>query len=216
MSNKKETEELGNLTRNEALLCENGTPVETFSHDYTHLATGKAIPLGVFDIKRNKGYITLGDSRETADFLFDNLLYWWENYGKIDYPDADNILIFCDGGGANGYRHHRFKQRLQDLAKIIGIRITVVHYPPYCSKYNPIEHRLFCHVELTLKGTILTDLEQMKTLIEKTYTKTGLTVEVRIWRHNYETKMPSDPKLINQNRICYADTLPQFNYLIKP
>ncbi len=213
---KKDTELLGNLTRNTPVLCKKGQPIKTFAHDFQHLATGKAVPLGIYDIKQNKGFITLGNSRETADFIIDNLLHWWLNHGKFDYPNANNILIFCDGGGGNGYRHFRFKQRLQDLAKIIGIKITIVHYPPYCSKYNPIEHRLFCHVERTIKDTLLTDLQQMKTLIERTSTITGLTVTVRIHLFDYPTGQPSDKKLINPKRILYAKTLPQFNYTILP
>jgi hypothetical protein len=213
---KKDTELLGNLTRNAPLLCEKGQPIQTFAHDFQNLATGKAIPLGIYDVKQNKGFITLGNSRETADFIIDNLHHWWLNYGKIDYPNANNILIFCDGGGANGYRHFRFRQRLQNLAKSIGIKITIMHYPPYCSKYNPIEHRLFCHVERAIKNTILTDLVQMKALIERTTTSGGLTITVRIHLFDYPTKQPSDKNLINPRRILHAKTLPQFNYMILP
>lgn len=213
---KKDTELLGNLTRNSPVLCEKERPVQTFAHDFVHLATGKAIPVGIYDVKQNKGFITLGDSRETADFIIDNLLHWWQNHGILDYPNASNILILCDGGGGNGYRHFRFRQRLQDLAKIIGIKITIAHYPPYCSKYNPIEHRLFCHVERAIQCTILTDLDQMKKLIERTSTTTGLSVTVRIHRYDYQTKQPSSIDLINSKRILHANTLPQFNYMILP
>jgi hypothetical protein len=213
---KKDTELLGNLTRNAPVLCEKGHPIAVFAHDFQHTATGKAVPVGIYDINQNKGFIALGNSRETADFIIDNLLHWWLNHGSIDYPKADNILIFCDGGGGNGYRHFRFRQRLQDLTKIIGIKITIVHYPPYCSKYNPIEHRLFCHVERAIKDCILTDLEQMKTLIERTTTTGGLTITVRIHLCEYLTKQPSDKNLINPNRIVHAKILPQFNYIILP
>jgi hypothetical protein len=213
---KKKTEELGNLTRNEALLCQKDAPIKTNSHDFTHLATGKAIPMGLYDTKQNKGYITLGDSRETADFIIDNLLHWWLNHGKIDYPNADTIALLCDCGGGNSYRHFRFKQRLQDLAKTIGIKIMVIYYPPYCSKYNPIEHRLFSHVARAMKDTILTDLEHMKTIIETTSTTTGLTVTVRIHEQLYEKGQISSPDLINKNRIVYAKNLPQFNFIILP
>jgi hypothetical protein len=213
---KKDTELLGNLTRNAPVLCEKGHPVKVYTHDFQNNATGKAVPLGIYDVKQNKGFMTLGNSRETADFIIDNLLYWWLNHGKIDYPNADNILIFCDGGGGNGHRHFRFKQRLQDLAKTIGIKITIVHYPPYCSKYNPIEHRLFCHVERAIKDCILTDLDQMKDLIERTTSTGGLTISVRIHLFDYPLKQPSDKNLINPKRIVYAKTLPIFNYIILP
>jgi hypothetical protein len=212
----KKKELLGNLTRNQPLYCKKDEPVETFDHDFANLADGKAVPHGIYDMRLNKGYITLGNSHETADFVVDNLEYWWLNYGLNLYPNADNILIFCDGGGANGYRHYRFKQCLQALAKKIAIKITIVHYPPYCSKYNPIERRLFSQVHRTMKTSILTDLEQMKTIIEHTSTSSGLTVSVRIVRKEYLKKLPSNPDLISKNKIIHAKILPQFNYIILP
>ena len=212
----KKKELLGNLTRNEAIYCKKDEPVETYDHDFPNLANGKAVPHGIYDIRLNKGYITLGDSYETADFVIDNLEHWWLNYGLYLYPNANNILIFCDGGGANGYRHYRFKQCLQNLAKKIGIKITIVHYPPYCSKYNPIERRLFSQIHRTMKSAILTDLEQMKTIIEQTSTSSGLTVQVRIVTKQYTKALPSKPELINKNRIIHAAILPQFAYIILP
>lgn len=212
----KKKELLGNLTRNQALYCKKDEPIETFDHDFANLANEKAVPHGIYDMRLNRGYITLGNSHETADFVVDNLKHWWLNYGLYLYPDADNILIFCDGGGANGYRHFRFKQCLQILAKNIGIKITIVHYPPYCSKYNPIERRLFSQVHRTMKSSILTDLEQMKTIIEQTSTSSGLTVVVRIVRKDYPNKLPSHSDLIIKNKIIHATILPQFNYIILP
>ena len=190
----KKKEVLGELTRNEAVLCKDGKPPKTKDHDFSYLATGRAIPHGIYDVLMNKGYITIGNSHETADFVVDNLDWWWQNFGKQFYNRATAILILCDCGGANGYRHHLFKKRLQDWAKKIGIRIVVAHYPPYCSKYNPIERRLFAHVHRTIKPTILTDLKQVKELISKTSTKQGLSVEVRINDSFYPIKQTSNAR----------------------
>ena len=212
----KKKEVLGELTRNEAVLCKDGKPPKTKDHDFSHLATGKAIPHGIYDVLLNKGYISIGNTHETADFVVDNLDWWWQNFGKQLYDRASAILILCDCGGANGYRHHLFKKRLQDWAKKIGIRLVIAHYPPYCSKYNPIERRLFAHVHRTIKPTILTDLQQVKELIMKTSTKQGLSVEVRINDVFYPTKQPSNRVMINQKKIFTHPQLPKLSYTIIP
>ena len=211
----KKKENLGQLTRNEQLLTHKEEQVEVYSSDYSFLATGRAIPQGIFDVKLKKGYITIGDSNETADFIIDNLRWWWLNFGKQYYEDATHILILCDSGGANGHRHHRFKVLLQKLAKELNIKFLIVHYPPYCSKYNPIERKLFCHVHRTIRGTILTDLEQVQQLMEKTKCK-GLSVIVRIVRKEYLLRLPSNKDDIEEKRILRHPTLPQFSYTILP
>nr|WP_298362922.1 hypothetical protein [Runella sp.] len=99
-------------------------------HDYEYLSEGKVIPHGIYDIQANKGYISIGNSAETADFAVDNLLWWWTEHGIHLYPDAKNILLLCDAGGANSYRHPIFKDRLIALCEQIGLSIIVSHYPP--------------------------------------------------------------------------------------
>jgi len=212
----KKKEQLGQLTRNEAVICKDGIPVDVYDHDYSYLATGKAIPHGIYDIGLNKGYITIGNSHETAAFVVDNLKWWWQEHGSKEYPQTTTILIFCDCGGANGYRHHLFKKLLQDFAKEIGLRILVVHYPPYCSKYNPIERRLFSQVHKTIQGVLLTDIQQVKELMNKTNTSTGLTVIVRVVEKDYPIGELSDKKDINQKRILHHPELPNFSYTILP
>lgn len=211
----KKKERLGQLTRNEQLLTHKEEEVTVYSSDYGFLATGRAIPHGIFDVKLKKGYITLGDSNETADFIIDNLRWWWLNFGKYHYPDATHLLILCDSGGANGHRHHRFKVLLQQLAKELEIKFVILHYPPYCSKYNPIERKLFCHVHRTIRNTILIDLEQVQQLMNKTTCK-GLTVIVRIVRKQYLLKQPSNKIDIDEKRILRHPVLPQFSYTILP
>ena len=211
----KKKEMLGQLTRNQPVLSKDEA-VETFDHDYPHLGVGKAIPHGIFDIKENKGYISLGNSHETAAFVVDNLAWWWENFGQEIYPQATTILILCDSGGANGHRHHLFKKCLQAWAQKIDKRLVICHYPPYCSKYNPIERRLFAQVHRSIARTILTDLEQVKKLMQKTVTKTGLSVEVRINDKFYPLKQPSLAKEIDEKRIFRHPELPKLSYTILP
>ena len=211
----KKKEVLGQLTRNQPVLTKDGA-VETFDHDYSYLGVGKAIPHGIFDIKENKGYISLGNSHETAQFVVDNLQWWWDNYGEDLYPQATTILILCDSGGANGHRHHLFKKLLQEWAKKIGKRLVICHYPPYCSKYNPIERRLFAQVHRSIEKTILTEIKQVKHLMEKTVTKTGLSVEVRINDKFYPLKQPSLAEEIDEQRILRHPVLPKLSYTILP
>lgn len=212
----KKKEALGQLTRNRAVLSKNGKAPPVFDHDFSYLATGKAIPHGIFDIKLNKGYISIGNSHETAAFIMDNLDWWWQDFGQYAYPYATTILILCDSGGANGHRHHLFKKCLQEWAKKIGKRLVIAHYPPYCSKFNPIERRLFAHVHRTIDNTILTDLQQVKELMLKTSTSKGLSVEVRINDVFYPTKQLSRPEDIIQKRILKHPDLPNFSYTILP
>jgi hypothetical protein len=212
----KKKEVLGELTRNQPVLTKGNNAVTVFDHDYPYLGTGKVIPHGVYDIKLNEGYLSLGNSHETAEFVVDNLEWWWENFGKFEYPKATRILILCDSGGANGHRHHLFKKLLQKSARKIGKKLVICHYPPYCSKYNPIERRLFAQVHRTIKETILADLEQVKRLMEKTTTKTGLSVEVRINNTFYPLKQTSLAEEVDEKRILRHPTLPKLSYTILP
>ena len=212
----KKKEVLGALTRNEPILTEGKKAVEVLDHDYPQLGVGKVIPHGIYDLKLNEGYLSLGKSHETAEFVVDNLEWWWESVGKYEYRKATRILILCDSGGANSHRHHLFKKLLQDLAQKIGKKLVICHYPPYCSKYNPIERKLFAQVHRTIKETILTDFKQVKKLMEKTATKTGLSVEVRINEKFYPLKQPSLAEEVDETRILRHPTLPKLSYTILP
>lgn len=212
----KKKEILGELTRNQAVLTKGKQAVPVYDHDYPCLGVGKAIPHGIYDVKLNEGYLSIGNSHETAEFVVDNLEWWWETAGKYEYRKATRILILCDSGGANGHRHHLFKKKLQELARKIGKKIVVAHYPPYCSKYNPIERRLFAQVHRSIAETILTDLEQVKQLMEKTTTKTGLSVQVRINEKYYPLKQPSLAEEVDEKRILRHPTLPKLSYTILP
>lgn len=210
----KKKERLGNLYRSGKCYCTQA--VKVYDHDYEQLSEGKVIPHGIYDIQANKGYISIGSSSETADFIIDNLFWWWEHYGIHKYPDAKNIVLLCDAGGANSYRHFIFKHRLMKFAKETGLSVIVCHYPPYCSKWNPIEHRLFSQVHKAMEGVVFSDYQTVQNLIEQTSTKTGLTVVVRLNLKQYEKGLKINKAEIDPKRIGYHPVIPELNYRIYP
>jgi hypothetical protein len=210
----KKKERLGNLYRGGKCYCTES--IEVYDHDYEHLSEGKVIPHGIYDLQANTGYISIGSSSETADFVMDNLRWWWYEYGIHKYPDAKNILLLCDAGGANSYRHFIFKHRLLKLAAEIGVSIIVCHYPPYCSKWNPIEHRLFSQVHKAMEGVVFNDYHTVQKMIASTSTKTGLKVIVRLNLKEYQIGIKVDKKEIDEKRIHYHQTIPELNYRIYP
>ena len=210
----KKKERLGNLYRDGKCYCQEA--IKVFDHDYPHLANGKVIPHGIYDLKSNKGYISIGTSAETAAFIADNILWWWDLFGIHQYGGCKQILILCDSGGANGWRRHAFKKELQRIASLMGVRIIVSHYPPYSSKWNPIEHRLFPHVHRTMQGVVLTSYQLVKELIGQTSTSKGLSVVVRIVKVEYQTGLKCARDDIDQKRLLFHETLPDLNYTVLP
>ena len=210
----KKKERLGNLYRGGRCYCTGA--VKVYDHDYEHLSEGKVIPHGIYDLQLGKGYISIGASSETAAFAVDNLLWWWLEYGLHLYPNAKNLLLLCDAGGANSYRHFIFKAKLIEFAQDTGLSVIVCHYPPYCSKWNPIEHRLFCHVHKAMEGVVFTDYETVQNLIEQTSTKTGLTVVVRLNLKQYQKAEKTDKTQMDEKHIAFHPAIPELNYRIYP
>lgn len=208
----KKKERLGNLYREGK--CYAQGVVEVFDHDYQHLGEGKVIPQGIYDLQRNEGYVSIGSSHETAEFICDNLLWWWDNFGIHHYPRAQSMLILCDAGGANSYRHHAFKKYMLLLAGQIGVDILICHYPPYASKWNPIEHRLFSHVHRAMQGVVFSDYAIVKELIAKTKTDTGLKVVVRINDKSYPTGIKTSIDEIDLKRIQFHPAIAQLSYRV--
>lgn len=208
----KKKERLGNFYRDGKIYTQEA--IKVYDHDYEHLSEGKVIPHGIYDLQANKGYVSIGNSAETAEFVIDNLRWWWTQYGLNLYPDAKNILILCDSGGANSYRHHIFKNRLLALATELDMSFIICHYPPYASKWNPIEHRLFAHVHHAMSGFVFSDYQTVKERIEKTSTKTGLSVIVRLNLESYQIGIKGEK--ITSNRIQHHPKIPELNYRIHP
>jgi hypothetical protein len=142
------------------------TPLCVYDHDFASLQTGLAVPHGIYDVNNNQACINLGSSHDTAEFFFDSMVQWWESQGKHQYPNETKLLILCDKGGSNSCRHYVFKEAVKKSADTIGIAVRIAHYPPYCSKYNPIEHKAFPHVTRALSGIVLDSLHTVKELIE--------------------------------------------------
>ena len=190
--------------------------LETLDHDFPSDAEGVAIPHGLYDLKANHGHVNLGTSRDTSRFACDSIAAWWHRHGKARYPDARSLLLLCDGGGSNSASRFVFKAGLQGLADRLGIEIRVAHYPPGCSKYNPIEHRLFPHVTRACQGVVFTSVELVKQLVEKARTRTGLEVTADILAGDYPAgeKVPAGFK--ESMRIVFDETLPKWNYRAIP
>ena len=117
------------------------------------MAEGVAIPQGIYDLKKKRGYLPLGTSHDTSELGLDCLRSWWQTQGQWDYPEAKSVLVLCDGGGSNACRPYLFKEELEKLVQEAGLEVRVAHYPSYASKYNPIEHRLFAQVTRVCRGS---------------------------------------------------------------
>ena len=159
--------------------------IRVFDHDFAEFAQGVVLPHGIYDLKLNRGYIHLGTSHDTSEFACDCLKDWWERFGRAAYPAAQSILLLCDGGGSNpadndNGQAHLFRTDVQRLVNDLGLEIRVAHYPPYASKYNPIEHRLFPHLTSRLPGRDPPQHRLVAELMRKATTRTGLSVEVDI------------------------------------
>jgi len=210
----KKKELLGNFYREGKLYTREAIGV--FDHDFPDAASGVVFPHGFYDVGKNRGHINLGTSHETSAFACDSLERWWTTEGRQQYPQARRLLLLCDGGGSNSARRYVFKEALQALAERLGLEIRVAHYPPYCSKYNPIEHRLFTHVTRACQGVVFHTLQIVKALMEKTSTSTGLQVTVDILDKVYDTGRKCADGFKENMKILFDDYLPQWNYRAVP
>ena len=210
----KKKEQIGNLYRDGHLYTRE--ELITYDHDFPSYADGVIIPHCCYDWHLNIGYIQLGTSHDTSEFACDSFRHWWTTYGTHNYPGATSILVLCDGGGSNSSRHYIFKQDLQVLADELGIEIRIAHYPPYCSKYNPIEHRFFPHVTRACQGVIFTSVELVKDLMERTSTTTGLKAFVHILDKVYHTGRTVADAFKENMDIVFDEYLPRWNYRAIP
>jgi hypothetical protein len=210
----KKKEPLGTLHRPGQ--CYSSAAQVVFDHDFSHLADGRLVPHGVYDVHKNVGFITLGTSRETSAFVCDAIALAWEHRFAAMYPDATEVILLCDCGGANAARSLRFKEDVIELARRLGVRVRIAHYPPYTSKWNPIEHRLFSQVERAWSGVILDAPETALARVENIQTQTGLRVTARILDKVYEIgrKCSATFRDIKDRFIRHDDVRGQWNYLI--
>jgi hypothetical protein len=185
-------------------------------HDFVDRELGRAIPYGVYDLAANRGWVSVGTAHDTPAFAVQTVRRWWEQMGRPTYPAAAELLITADGGGSNGSRARLWKTELQQLADETGLRITVCHFPPGTSKWNKIEHRMFCHITQNWRGRPLVSHEVIVQLIGSTTTRTGLAIRAGLDTGSYPAGIKVTDTELAAVRLEPADFHGDWNYTILP
>lgn len=193
-----------------------GRPETVNGHDFEDKELGKGLPYGIHDIFRNEGWVSVGIDHDTAEFAVASIRQWWLRMGKTAYPEATQLLITADSGGSNGYRIRLWKRELQKLADELGLTISVSHFPPGTSKWNKIEHRMFCHITANWRGRTLSSLETVVNLIANTTTTKGLRIECELDKGEYARGIVVTPEEMSSLNITPSETCGAWNYKITP
>jgi hypothetical protein len=193
-----------------------GQPERVKVHDFPDKALGKVIPYGVYDMAANTGWVSVGVDHDTAEFAVETLRRWWHHMGHGVYPQATRLLITADGGGSNGSRCRLWKVELQKLADELGLQLSVCHFPPGTSKWNKIEHRMFCHITENWRGRPLVSREVVVNLIGHTTTKTGLEIRSALDENRYQTGREITDEQMDDLAIKREKFHGEWNYTIKP
>jgi len=193
-----------------------GQPEEVRVHDFRDPKMPKAIPYGVYDLTCNEGWVSVGIDHDTARFATASIGRWWRKMGRKRYPQAKELLITADCGGSNSSRTRLWKVALQELADDSGLRLTVCHFPPGTSKWNKIEHRMFCHITQNWRGRPLTDYAVIVQLIGNTRTTAGLKICSELDDHVYPLKETVTAEQLAQVRLTPAPFHGEWNYAITP
>jgi hypothetical protein len=193
-----------------------GRPVEVRTHDFKDKELGHAIPYGVYDLTADEGWVSVGVTRDTAQFAVNTILSWWEHLGKVRYPDATTLTITADCGGSNSSRTRLWKVELQRLADQTGLRIQVCHFPPGTSKWNKIEHRMFSFMSLNARGKPLETREVIINLIAGTTTTTGLKIYAQLDDREYEKGVTAPDQQFAALKITRHTFHGDWNYSITP
>jgi transposase len=193
-----------------------GRPDEVQVHDFPDPNVKKAIPYGVYDLTRNEGWVSVGIDHDTARFAVASIRRWWRKMGRKRYPKAKELLITADCGGSNSHRARLWKVALQDLADNLGLRLKICHFPPGTSKWNKIEHRMFCHITQNWRGRPLTSYAVIVQLIGNTRTTTGLQIRAELDDHSYPAKEKVTPEQMAGVRLTPAEFHGEWNYTITP
>jgi len=199
----KKKELIGDYRNGGRELQPKGKPERVRVHDFIDPEKGRVNPYGVYDLKQNEGWVSVGTDHDTGAFAVESIRRWWQKMGAVRYPRATRLLITADGGGSNGYRLRLWKSELQKLADETGLEMAVCHFPPGTSKWNKIEHRLFAAISQNWRGKPLTSHEVVLNLIAATTTKTGLTVRSELDMSNYPTgRIVSEADMETLNLRC--------------
>lgn len=191
-------------------------PINVKVHDFPDPKQGKVIPYGVYDLTHNQGWVNVGISHDTAEFAVASIRQWWKTMGIKLYPEAEEILITADGGGSNGYRVRLWKSELQKLATELELTIKVCHLPPGTSKWNKIEHRMFCHITENWRGRPLISREVVVNLISNTTTKNGLTIKAKLDDNEYPTGIKISDQDFNNLTLVRESFHGEWNYSLLP
>ena len=210
----KKKEILSPFCRSGQVWCDEA--LNAYGHDYASYSNGKVVPHGIYGLGRKEGYLTLGQSADTAEFNVACLRKYWKEHGSKIYPAQTPVLLLLDGGGPNSSRVRLFKQELQEWADEAGINIRVAHYPPYCSKYNPIEHRLFPAVTRSWKGLMLDTVDTMVKLVEERVKglASGVKVFVDTIDQVFEKGVNVFDDYLDYCNIKFDDQNPRWNYRV--
>ena len=212
----KKKELIGNFNNKGTEYSKKKNPIKVLDHDFPIKELGKVAPYGIYDIRRNEGFVNLGISHDTSEFAVASILRWWQTLGVNTYPDATKLYINCDGGGSNNVRRRLWKKQLQDLANITGLEVHISHFPPGTSKWNKIEHRMFCYISKNWRGKPLISVEAVIQLISSTTTTKGLTIVcVKDERHYDLGTAVTDDEFAAIN-IMRDEILGNWNYAILP
>jgi transposase len=191
-------------------------PIEVNVHDFPDEELGKVLPYGVYDVFMNQGWVSVGVSHDTAELAVETIRRWWYEMGEELYPNAQKILVTADSGGSNSARSRLWKLKLQELADELKLSIQVCHFPPGTSKWNKIEHRLFCHITQNWRGRPLVSRAMVVQLISHTTTKQGLTVKAKLDKHQYRTKIKVNDEQFDSIILKKNTFHGEWNYEVQP
>ena len=193
-----------------------GRPPAVRMHDFQDKDLGKAIPYGVYDLSANAGWVSVGIDHDTPEFAVESIYCWWRQMGRKSYCEARELLITADAGGSNGARTRLWKVALQRLADATGLTVGVCHFPPGTSKWNKIEHRMFCHITRNWRARPLENLETIVNLIARTTTATGLRINACLDTDKYPTGIKVEDATMAAINLTADDFHGEWNYTIAP
>ena len=212
----KKKELVGNFRNSGREWRPTGEPEEVLAHDFKDEELGKAIPYGVYDLAANDGWVSVGVDHDTASFAAETLRRWWERMGSHAYPDAKRLLVTADAGGSNGPRNRLWKLELQRFADATGLEVSVCHFPPGTSKWNKIEHRMFCWITENWRGRPLVSREAVVELIANTTTREGLSIRAELDENEYPTGVKVSDEELAAVRIRRSRFHGDWNYVVLP
>ena len=212
----KKKENIGNFKNNGQEYRQKKDPRKVLDHDFPIEELGKIAPYGVYNLNNNTGFVNVGTSHDTSEFAVESISRWWEAVGKHTFPSCDRIYITCDSGGSNGYRVRMWKYQLQEFADRVGLEIEVSHFPRGTSKWNKVEHRLFCYISANWKGKPLVDVQTAVDLIGSTKTTTGLKVICVRDDTEYELAKKVSDEEFKTISIAKIPPFEAWNYKISP